>query len=62
MTLGVIQAMVSFTINLLLVLSAASIAAWFSRNPTWMTLQRYVMGGVLAALAIRIMLEPRRVI
>ena len=62
MTLGVIQAMVSFTVNLLLVLSAASIAAWFSRNPTWMTLQRYVMGGVLAALAIRIMLEPRRVI
>jgi hypothetical protein len=28
----------------------------------WMTLQRYVMGGVLAALAIRIMLEPRRVL
>ncbi len=62
MTLGVIQAMVSFTVNLMLVLSAASIASWFARNPTWMTLQRYVMGGVLAALAVRIMLEPRRVL
>jgi threonine/homoserine/homoserine lactone efflux protein len=60
-TLGVTQIAVSFTVNLLIALSAAAIAAWFARNPTWLAVQRYVMGFVLAALAVRLALEvPRR--
>jgi len=58
--LGVTQISISFTVNLLIALSAAGIATWFVRNPLWLALQRYVMGGVLAALAVKLALEPRR--
>jgi len=55
--LGGIQMSVSFSVNLLIALSAARIASWFARNPLWLAAQRYVMGGVLAALALRLALE-----
>jgi threonine/homoserine/homoserine lactone efflux protein len=58
--LGAIQMTVSFGVNLLIALSAAGIAAWFARNPLWLAAQRYVMGGVLAALAVRIAFEERK--
>jgi threonine/homoserine/homoserine lactone efflux protein len=38
--------------------TAAAIARWFALNPAWLAAQRWVMGGVLAALAVRILLEP----
>ncbi|MBA3598005.1 MAG: LysE family translocator [Methylibium sp.] len=60
--LGLAQIFVSFSVNLLIALSAAHIASWFSRNPTWLAVQRYVMGFVLAALAVRLALEPRRAV
>jgi threonine/homoserine/homoserine lactone efflux protein len=59
-TLGLTQIVVSFSINLLIALSAAGIAAWFSRNPYWLAAQRYIMGFVLSALAVRLALEQRR--
>ncbi len=58
--LGVTQIAVSFSINLLIALFAASIAAWFVENPRWIAVQRYVMGFVLAGRAVRLILEPRR--
>lgn len=58
--LGVTQISISFTVNLLVALSAAGIASWFVRNPVWLSVQRYVMGFVLAALAVRLALEQRR--
>lgn len=60
--LGATQIAVSLSVNLLIVCSAARIAAWFGRNPTWLAAQRYVMGGVLGALAVRLALEPRRAV
>lgn len=60
LTLGVTQISVSFIVNLLIALSAAGIAGWFARNPFWLVTQRYVMGGVLAALAVKLAFEPRR--
>lgn len=60
LTLGLTQISVSFAVNLLIALSAAGIAGWFALNPFWLATQRYVMGGVLAALAVRLALEPRR--
>jgi threonine/homoserine/homoserine lactone efflux protein len=59
-TLGVTQISVSFTVNLMIALSASGIALWFARNPFWLSMQRYVMGFVLAALAVRLALEQRR--
>lgn len=59
-TLGFIQIAVSLTVNLLIVLSAAGLARWFARRPGWMLVQRYLMGTVLAGLALRLAVEPRR--
>lgn len=58
--LGLTQIIISFSINLLVVLSASHIASWFTRNPTWLAIQRYFMGFVLMALAIRLAFEQRR--
>jgi threonine/homoserine/homoserine lactone efflux protein len=58
--LGVTQISVSFSINLLIVLFGAALSAWFARHRLWLAVQRYVMGFVLGALAVRLALEPRR--
>lgn len=59
--LGLTQIVVSFTVNLCIALSAAGLAGWFARSPRWPAVQRYVMGTVLAGLAIRLATEQRRV-
>ncbi len=51
---------VSGAVNVLLVLTAARLTAFLSRSEGWLRAQRYVMGSVLAALAIRIALPERR--
>ena len=58
--LGFTQISVSFMVNLLISLFAATLAGWFINNPGWLSVQRYFMGFVLAALAVRLMLEQRR--
>jgi threonine/homoserine/homoserine lactone efflux protein len=60
MLLGVAQIGVSFSVNLCIVMFAARLALWFARSPRWLAAQRYVMGTVLAAMAVRLVLEPRR--
>jgi len=60
--LGCLQIAISFTFNLLIALSAAGIASWFARKPVWMAAQRYFMGTVLGGLALRMALEPRRLV
>ena len=59
-TLGAVQIGVSGAVNLLLVLGAASITAVLSRSEGWLRAQRYVMGSVLAALAVRIAFDGRK--
>lgn len=51
--LGTIQIVVSGTVNALLVLGAARIAAFLARSRRWLAAQRYLMGTVLGALALR---------
>jgi threonine/homoserine/homoserine lactone efflux protein len=58
--LGLTQIAISFAVNLLIILSAARLAAWFARNPLWLGLQRWFMGLVLGGLAVRLALEERR--
>lgn len=59
--LGLTQIVLSFSVNLSIALSAAKLARWFQHNRRWLAVQRYVMGGVLAALAVRLAAEQRRV-
>lgn len=58
--LGLTQIAVSFSVNLCIVMFAARLAPWFARSPRWLAAQRYLMGTVLAAMAVRLALEPRR--
>ena len=57
--LGTIQIFVSVSVNALIVFSAGSIALFY-RKPLWASIQRWVMGTVLAGLAVHILLEHRR--
>lgn len=57
--LGVTQVCIGSGVNLAVTLSAAAIAGWFARNRLWLGVQRYVMGLVLGALAVRLMLQQR---
>ena len=58
--LGLTQIVVALTVNALIVLSAGSVSAFLTRRPGWARLQRYVMGTVLAALAVRIAADRSR--
>lgn len=60
LALGAIQILVSGGINALLVVGAAGITAFLSKSRGWLLAQRYVMGSVLAALAVRIALSERK--
>ncbi len=57
--LGGVQIVVSGTVNSLLILGAATISSFLTHSRGWMLAQRYLMGGVLAALAARIALSDR---
>lgn len=52
--LGAIQMLVSGSVNALLVICAGAITRFLSRSRGWLQAQRWVMGGVLGALAVRI--------
>ena len=60
MALGFTQIVVSFSVNLLIVMFASALAGWFERKPAWLAAQRYFMGFVLGAFAVRLALEQRR--
>jgi threonine/homoserine/homoserine lactone efflux protein len=60
LVLGVIQTVISVSVNALIALSAGSIASFLSTRPSWLRLQRYLMGTVLVGLALRMAFEARR--
>ena len=57
--LGAVQMTVSFFGNASVILFAATIAHFLARSPGWLRAQRYVMGSVLAALALKLLTEKR---
>jgi threonine/homoserine/homoserine lactone efflux protein len=44
----------------MIALAAGSIALFLGTRPTWLLVQRWLMGTVLAGLAVRMALETRR--
>jgi len=61
LVLGSIQIAISLTVNAVIALAAGSIALFLGTRPSWMRVQRWLMGTVLAGLAVRMALEARRV-
>ena len=59
LVLGITQVCIGSAINLLVTLSAAAVAAWFAKNRFWLTVQRYFMGLVLGALALKLLSQQR---
>ena len=57
--LGSVQIAISITVNGLLALVAGSVATFLGTRPTWLAMQRRLMGTVLACLALRLALDTR---
>jgi threonine/homoserine/homoserine lactone efflux protein len=60
LALGSIQIAISVSVNAMIALAAGSIALFLGRRPSWLLAQRYLMGTVLAGLAMKMAFEARR--
>ncbi|NPE51664.1 LysE family translocator [Dickeya dadantii] len=60
LTLGLTQIAISMTVNASLVMAAGYIAAFLAERPLWQRVQRWLMGTVLAGLAVRMLVDSRR--
>lgn len=60
LALGATQIVISVVVNSVIAIAAGSIAAFLIARPGWMVVQRWLMGTVLAALAVRMATEARR--
>jgi len=58
--LGAVQMAISGGVNALLVVGAGGITAFLSRSRGWLQAQRWIMGGVLGTLALRIALMEKQ--
>ena len=60
LALGAIQIVISVSVNAMIALVAGSIAGFLGTRPTWLLVQRWLMGTVLAGLAVRMAFEVRK--
>jgi threonine/homoserine/homoserine lactone efflux protein len=60
LVLGTTQIAISLIVNALIVLTAGTVAAFFTGRPVWARVQRWLMGTVLAGLAVRMALDSGR--
>lgn len=58
--LGFTQIAISVSVNAILIFVAGSFAAFLAVRPTWLMIQRWLMGTVLAAFAVRMATEAQR--
>lgn len=59
LVLGFTQVFIGSSVNLMVTLSAAAMASWFAQHRLWLAVQRYVMGLVLGALAVKLLTQQR---
>jgi threonine/homoserine/homoserine lactone efflux protein len=57
---GLIQIVISVSVNAMIALAAGSISRFLRLRPTWLLVQRWLMGTVLAGLALRMAFEAKR--
>jgi threonine/homoserine/homoserine lactone efflux protein len=60
LVLGSIQIVISVSVNAMIALTAGSIAVFLGTRPSWLLVHRWLMGTVLAGLAMKMVLEARR--
>jgi threonine/homoserine/homoserine lactone efflux protein len=57
---GLIQIVISVSVNAMIALAAGSISRFLGTRPTWLLVQRWLMGTVLAGIALRMAFEAKR--
>ena len=60
LALGSVQILVSLSVNAVIAVMAGSIAGFLAGRPAWIVAQRWLMGTVLAGLALRMATDARR--
>jgi threonine/homoserine/homoserine lactone efflux protein len=60
LALGVTQIAISVMVNAAIVVTAGSVASFLTGRPVWARVQRWLMGGVLAGLALRMAWDSGR--
>lgn len=60
LALGLTQITISVVVNTMIAIAAGTIAVFLANRPTWLVIQRWLMGTVLAGLAVRMATEARR--
>src|SRR6476469_1413957 len=60
LALGSMQIVISASVNAMIALAAGSIAEFLGTRPSWLLVQRWLMGTVLAGLAVKMAVEARR--
>jgi threonine/homoserine/homoserine lactone efflux protein len=60
LVLGLTQISISVIVNTMIAIAAGTIAVFLANRPTWLVIQRWLMGTVLAGLAVRMATEARR--
>jgi len=58
--LGITQVFVSFSINFIIVLTAAKAALFFAKNPLWICIQKWFMASVLTFLALKMAISKAK--
>jgi threonine/homoserine/homoserine lactone efflux protein len=57
---GTAQIVISVSVNAGIAIAAGAIAAFLGARPAWLKVQRWLMGTVLAGLALRMAFETRK--
>ena len=60
LVLGAIQIAISVSVQAMIALAAGSIATFLGTRPSWLLVQRWLMGTVLAGLAVKMAFEAKR--
>jgi threonine/homoserine/homoserine lactone efflux protein len=60
LALGAIQTVISVGVNAMIALAASSISLFLGTRPSWLLVQRWLMGTVLAGLAVKMAFEAKR--
>ncbi len=58
--LAAVQIVIDGFCDMLFVLAASRAAGWLAQRPSWMAVQRWVLGGVFAGIALKLALDTRK--
>jgi len=58
--LGVTQIAISLTVNAIFITTAGQVSTFLLTRPSWQRMQRWLMGTVLAGMAVKLALDARK--